>query len=135
MVDRGSVMSCWNWMSWCSVVSRSGMGGCCMVSFWCMVHCVGIWVLKIKWKCVPMSMHMVSMRVSIFMPVFMVSNMFMVMIEIMVKVFMPILFELVLWHLVGEELLLSMVLNSVLSSCLDVVEKIIILVLDILDQF
>ena len=93
------------------------------------------WVLKIKWKCVSMSMHVVAMRVSIFMPVFMVSNMLMVMNEIMVKVFMPIFFKLVLWHLVGEELLLSMVLNSVLCSCFDVVEKIIILVLDILDQF
>ena len=135
MVDRGSVMSCWNWMSWCSVVSRSGMGGCCMVSFWCMVHCVGIWVLKIKWKCVPMSVHVVAMGVSIFVPIFMVGIMSMIMIVVMVKVFVPVLFKLVLWHLIGKELLFSMVLNSVLCSCLNVVEKIIILMLDILDQF
>ena len=137
MVDRSCVMSCWNGMSRCSVVSCwSGMGGCSMVSCWCMVYCFSIyWVLKIKWERVPMSMHVVAMRMSIFMPVFMVSKMFMIMIEVMVKVFMPILFELVLWHLIGEELLLSMVLNSVLCSSLDVVEQIIILVLDILDQF
>ena len=124
MVDRSCVMSCWNGMSGCSVVSCwSGMGGCSMVSCWCMVYCFSIyWVLKIKWERVPMSMHVVAMRMSIFMPVFMVSKMFMIMIEVMVKVFMPILFELVLWHLIGEELLLSMVLNSVLCSSLDVVE-------------
>ena len=124
MVDRSCVMSCWNGMSGCSMVSCwSGMGGCSMVSCWCMVYCFSIyWVLKIKWERVPMSMHVVAMRMSIFMPVFMVSKMFMIMIEVMVKVFMPILFELVLWHLIGEELLLSMVLNSVLCSSLDVVE-------------
>ena len=118
MVDRGCVMS------WCSVVSCwSGMSWCSMVSCWCMVHCFSIyWVLKIKWECVPMSMHVVAMRMSIFMPVFMVSKMFMIMIKVMVKVFMPILFELVLWHLIGEELLFSMVLNSVFCSSFDVVE-------------
>jgi hypothetical protein len=63
-----------------------------------------------------------AMRMSVFMPVFMVDKMFIIMIEVMVKVFMPILFELVLWHLIGKELLLSMVLNSMLCSSLDVVE-------------
>lgn len=123
MMDRGSVMSCWNRMSWCSMVSRSGVGRCTMVSCWCMWHSVCMYrVLKIKWECVTVSVHVVTMGMSILMPVFMVSKMFMIMIKVMVKVFMPILFELVLWHLVRKELLLSMVLNTVLCSCLDVVE-------------
>ena len=123
MMDWGGVMSCWNRMSWCSMVSRSGVGRCTMVSYWCMWHSVCMYrVLKIKRKCMSMSVHVVAVWMSILMPVFMVSKMFMIMIKIMVKVFMPILFKLVLWHLVGEELLLCMVLNSVLCSCLDVVE-------------
>ena len=118
-----SMMWCWSMVHRGSVMSRSRMGRCYMVSCWCMVYSFCIyWVLKIKWKCVPMSMHVMAMRVSIFMPIFMISNMFMIMIKIMVKVFMPILFKLVLWHLVGEELLLCMVLYSVLCSCFDVVE-------------
>ena len=122
MVHRGSVMSR-SRMGRCYMMSRSRMGRCSMVSCWCMVYSFSIyWVLKIKWKCVPMSVHVMAMRVSIFMPIFMISNMLMVMIKIMVKVFMPILFKLVLWHLVGEELLLCMVLYSVLCSCFDVVE-------------
>ena len=68
----------------------------------------------------------------ILMPVLMVVD---VSMEVMTEVFMPVLLNLVGWRLVGQKSLDVVMLNAVLGLVLNVVEKLVVLVLDVFHKF
>lgn len=138
MMNWGWILMSWSSMvSWGSVVSWSSMvcWSCMMcwssvVSCWCMMHnlCI-LWVFHVQWKWMSHSVHVME-TVRIFMPIFVIvsSTMF----KVMVKVLMPVLFNLMSRSLIRKKGLNIMMFNSMLGLVLNIVEKLVVLVLDIL---